>query len=148
MMSLTSYGRRRAAGFTLLELMIVVVIIAVLAAIAIPAYGRYAYRARRPDGQELLMRAATAQERYYATYNTYAASVTNDLKFSSNLSEKQYYQVAITPLGTDYTTGFTASATPQGAQAADKCGVLSIDSHGVKGPVSTDAGKNSNGNCW
>ncbi|GAI02651.1 unnamed protein product, partial [marine sediment metagenome] len=50
-------------GFTLIELMIVVAVIAILAAIAYPSYTRYVYRARRADGQDLLMRIAAAQER-------------------------------------------------------------------------------------
>ncbi|MEP6898170.1 MAG: type IV pilin protein [Rhodanobacter sp.] len=139
-------------GFTLLELMIVVVIIAILAALAIPAYGRYAYRARRPDGQELLLRIANAQERYNATYNTYGPLTgTPSLGYSTDpaISEKGYYQVAISyPTGAS--SSFLATATPvvSQAQAKDKCGALSIDNTGAKLPLSTDAAKNSNGNCW
>lgn len=138
---------RRIAGFSLIELMVVVLIIAILAAIAIPSYSRYAFRARRPDGQELLLRVANAQERYYATYNTYGGDpVTGDLKLSSTSSEKGYYTIVIT--ATDLTKDYTATATPVGVQATDACGALSINSAGVKTPLSTDAAKNSNGHCW
>jgi type IV pilus assembly protein PilE len=139
----------RARGFTLVELMIVLVVVATLATLAISQYGRYAYRARRADGQELLMRVANAQERYYATFNTYAGDpVTTTLKLGSVNSERGYYSVAIT--SSDLTRTFTATATPIAGQpqAKDKCGALSIDSTGTKLPAATDTTKNSNGRCW
>jgi type IV pilus assembly protein PilE len=140
-------NKRMRAGYTLIELMIVVAVIAILAMIAIPSYTRYGYRARRSDGQQLLMRVANAQERYYATFNTYAGgAVTGDLKLGSASSEKGYYTVAIT--STDLTKGYTATVTPTNGQQRDVCGALSIDSRGNKLPVATDTAKNSNGNCW
>ena len=53
-------GRRASAGFTLIELMIVVVVIAILAAVAVPAYQNYAYRARRQPSQRCSLRADMA----------------------------------------------------------------------------------------
>jgi type IV pilus assembly protein PilE len=138
---------RTVSGFTLLELMIVVVVMSILATIAITQYGRYAYRARRADGKELLMRVANAQERYYATFNKYGGQpVTGDLKLGSATSEKGYYTVTIT--STDPTKDYTATASPTGDQTKDVCKALSIDSTGTKLPAATDTAKNSNGNCW
>jgi type IV pilus assembly protein PilE len=139
-------SKHRLRGFSLIELMVVVAVIAILAAIALPAYSRYAFRARRPDGQEILMRFANAQERYYATYNTYAADPIADLKFTTATSEKGYYTVAIST--TNIKTNYTATATPAGAQAGDVCGALSIDSTATKLPASTNTTKWSNGRCW
>jgi type IV pilus assembly protein PilE len=141
----------RMRGFTLLELMIVVVIIAILAALAIPAYGRYAYRARRPDGQELLLRIANAEERYYATNNKFGSLA--DINYASATSEKGYYAATITlaadPAG-NANQAFTAKATAPagGPQANDACGQLSIDNTGTKLPAATDTAHNSNGSCW
>ncbi|MEO7071777.1 MAG: type IV pilin protein [Rhodanobacter sp.] len=141
---------QRARGFTLIELMIVVAIIAILAAIALPAYGRYAFRAHRVDGQELLLQVANAQERFYATNNKYTASMT-DLGYTDPApSEKGYYSVsvAVVAVGGMAAQGYTATGAPQGAQATDVCGALSIDNAGRKLPAATDTTHNTNGSCW
>lgn len=135
-----------ARGFTLVELMIVVAVIAILAAVAIPSYGRYAYRARRVDGKELLLRIANAQERYYATFNRYGALT--DIGYTNPASsEKSYYSVKLAP-ATSTAQSYTATANPAGAQTKDVCGALSIDNAGVKLPAASDLTRNSNGPCW
>ena len=148
---------RRTRGFTLIELMIVVAIIAILAVIAMPIWTRYTYRARRGDGQKLLMHIAQAEERYYTDYNRYplsAASLgyTGTTPTTSNppTSENGYYQlVSITlPPATSAGQGYVATAKPISTQVKDVCGNLSIDSTGQKTPPPTDVAHNSNGNCW
>jgi type IV pilus assembly protein PilE len=151
MISNADKGRQvmaRARGFTLIELMIVVVIIAILAAIAIPAFGRYAYRAHRVDGQELLLRIANAQERFYATNNHYGALT--ELNYADPApSEKGYYSVTVVPAAASTSAQtFTATATGVGAQIKDVCGPLTINNAGVKTPGPASASSHSNGSCW
>ena len=52
--------QRNHAGFTLIELMIVIAIIAILAAIAIPAYQNYVIRAQVSEGLSLASGAKAA----------------------------------------------------------------------------------------
>jgi len=56
---------RRQAGFTLIELMIVVAILGILAAIAIPAYQNYVIRAQVMEGFSLAQGPKLALEEYY-----------------------------------------------------------------------------------
>jgi type IV pilus assembly protein PilE len=139
---------RRKGGFTLIELMIVVAIIAILAAIAVPWWGRYTYRARRADGQKVLMHVAQAEERYFTDYNKYTDSPT-DLGYPSSAitSENGYYSIALEVSGTS-SSAFVATASPLGPQSDDVCGNLTIDSTGAKTPGPDDAVHNTNGSCW
>jgi prepilin-type N-terminal cleavage/methylation domain-containing protein len=69
--------RDRSGGFTLIELLIVVVIIGILAAIAIPRFTATKTKAFDGAARSDLRNAMTAQEAYYADYNTYASDVTD-----------------------------------------------------------------------
>lgn len=133
---------KRLRGFTLIELMVVVVIIAVLAAVAIPMYGKYAFRARRADGQDLLQRISMAQERFYATHNKYGTLA--DIGFENPaISEKGYYSVSLAFPGNN-SLKFLATAAPLGAQQNDDCASLTVNNAGVRDAT----GSTTNGKCW
>jgi type IV pilus assembly protein PilA len=66
--------QRLSAGFTLIELMIVVAIIAILAAIAIPAYQDYLIRAQVTEGMSLASGAKSAVWDYVSNTGEYPAN--------------------------------------------------------------------------
>lgn len=66
---------KKWAGFTLIELMIVVAIIGVLAAIAYPSYQDYVRKTRLAQAKEAAMQVASALERKVSQSNAYEASI-------------------------------------------------------------------------
>jgi len=66
--------KRTKAGFTLIELMIVVAIIGILAAIAIPNFVRFQLRAKAGEAKTNLKGIVVAQESYRAEFDVYIAA--------------------------------------------------------------------------
>src|SRR5215510_1927093 len=64
---MTKQGRKKNAGFTLVELMIVVAIIGILAAIAIPAFSRYVKKSRTAEALGQIAKICSASVAYYET---------------------------------------------------------------------------------
>ncbi|MFC4528362.1 type IV pilin protein [Dyella halodurans] len=133
---------KQSRGFSLIELLIVVAIIAVLASIAIPAYQRYSFRARRTEGQQLLQSIAIAEERYYATHNQY--DTLTKIGFQNTTSQNGFYIADIPASASTSTQAFTVEAVPQTSQSKDACLTLTINNAGLKSMTGTTA----NGNCW
>lgn len=89
--------QRISAGFTLIELMIVVAIIAILAAIAIPAYQDYLVRAQVSEGMVLAGGAKAAIWDYISAYGVFPTdNPAAGLPSSTSITGKYVSQVAVT----------------------------------------------------
>lgn len=133
-------GMARIAGFTLIELMMVVAVVGILAAIAYPSYQDYVTRAKRSDGKNALLEMASRQERFYFDNNTYTTDPT-DLGYSADpaSSPDGYYSISITDDPTDdIATGYTLTATPAAPFSDPDCGNLTLNSRGVQGRSGTE----------
>ncbi len=122
---------RRALGFTLIELMIVVAVIAVLAAIAIPSYAEHVRTSRRAQAKADLVEYAALAERFHTVNNTYEGFVfPNGAQSIDSPREGGTAAYTITPeLGQ---STFVLTARAGTAQSKDKCGDLSVNQANVK----------------
>lgn len=129
-----------SAGFTLVELMIVVAIVGILSAIAYPSYVRTIQDNRSGDAQGGLTAFANALEKRYVRQNTFTGAgqdVGGDTGspiatlFPSELpldGNRKYYDLTIRPgVGLN---NFTIRATPKNQQAGT--GFLELDSTGAR----------------
>lgn len=124
-------NRSQTAGFTLIEMVIVVTLIGILVMIAVPAYQDSVTKARRADGQTALMEAMARQERFYTENNTYTTDLAN-LPFGTTSAEG-HYTLSAAGCGAGIASCVLLTATPTGAQAHD--GALTLNSRGQKLPA-------------
>jgi type IV pilus assembly protein PilE len=116
------------AGFSLIELMIVIAIMGILGTIAFPLYKNHIQSSRRTDAMSALIHLEAAEESYrfsnagYGTLTQLQASTSG----ITNTSSLGYYDLTVAP-STPTTVGYTLTATATGAQAADTaCATMQI----------------------
>jgi type IV pilus assembly protein PilE len=141
MMKAISQARlRRARGFSLVELMVVLVIIGVLSAVAIPSYRKNVQSTQRAAAKAIMAETTQYMERYYTTNNSYVGGT-----LSSAVSPKGAtgtsiaYNISFT--ATPTASAYTVQAVPANGQSSDSCGTLSLASTGAQSATGT-------GSCW
>jgi type IV pilus assembly protein PilE len=161
MKSTCSPRHKRAAGFTLIELMIVVAIVGVLAAIALPSYSAYVAKANRAAARGQLAQAAQYMQRFYAANDRYDADRTGAKDIwaimpagmkGSPAEGTQLYHIlkdGVNPSTAGQST-FELIMRPvsPGPMASDKCGGFTMTQVGVRGITIADASTALIAECW
>src|SRR5437016_7599183 len=89
MQSRSAYRPTRAAGFTLVELMVVVAIATILFAIAVPSYITYVRQSRRTEARTAVLDLAGREERFFSTNGAAYTGAANQLRSEEHTSELQ-----------------------------------------------------------
>lgn len=123
------------AGFTMIELMIVVAIIAILTAIAYPSYITYITKTHRVAAEGCLSEYANYMERLYTTNLSYSkaggALPAMDCASAQQTGANYSYDL---PAGNLSVSTYVVEAVPGPVQASrdSKCGTLQLDQTGKR----------------
>ena len=146
--------RARAAGFTLIELMMTVVIVTILLTVAIPVYIHQIRESRRTDARTALSDLAGREEGYFATNNAYTNSVAN-LGYTGSWPVtvgSGYYQITKPTLPDPGVAApsFAITAVPIAGKGQDQdttCASFTIESTG-KQSAKDSSGADQTAVCW
>jgi len=146
----------RTAGFTLIELMIVVVIVAILLIVAVPTYLNQMRESRRTEARNYLVELASREERYYATQNAYTSTASN-LGYAgfgpANPVGSGYYYISTPSVPDPNNTSqpsYSLTALPVTGKGQDKdtyCASFTVESNG-KRTATNSGGTDDSSYCW
>jgi type IV pilus assembly protein PilE len=143
-------AQARAAGFTLIEILIALVIVAITTLLAASTYRKQLQRGHRAQAAQSLLLAAAEQEKFHLANGTYVsrldASAGDDppgLPVASR-TPGGHYTIAVT-LAT--AAEFRVVATASGSQSDPACHTMSIVESGWR-PACGAGGADSAARCW
>ena len=135
--------KKVAAGFTLLELMIVVVVLAILAAVALPSYRDYILRSQLAEATTNLADVAAKLEQFFQDNRTYAGGCAAGTVAPLPANAKYFGFTCPTLTGTQYIVRATGKAGQSTAGFT-----FEIDQLAARSTTAVPAGWTANATCW
>ena len=132
---------KRAKGFTLVELVIVIVIVGILSIVAVPIYRGYTRKAVATEGKSLLGTIQTAEKVYFAEFASFktTAKTAFDVALDVDARPNKYF-TGFTISGN--ANGFTAITSGNGGTAGSGIS-LTLKGSKTGSPVWVDSGLNN-----
>ncbi len=154
----------RAAGFTLIELMVTIAVMAILVTIATTSYSYFTLKAHRTEAKSALLDLASLEERYLSTNNSYSSTPSdlgyNAVNWAGVVVGSGYYQVqgvVVTPPALSLVPGvastpaafqITIVPVPTSVQANDTaCASFTVTSQGAR-TATMQGGADNTATCW
>jgi type IV pilus assembly protein PilE len=139
-----------SAGFSLIELLVVLVIVGIVSAIALPNYRQHIQRGHRVEAAGALLEAQHFMARFYSAHGRYDGTAQEP-----GQPPELPLRLQGIPTGADLryqlrlesatVNAYELRAEPVRSMAGDKCGTLTLNQTGLKGLADSEL---SVADCW
>ena len=125
---------RHGAGFTLVELMVVITILAIVAAVAYPSYQDHIRKGRRAAAQAFLVEVGSRQQQYLLDARSYAvgAGALAALNMTVPADVSPFYTVSVEPAAPTVPPTYLLVATPVEGSVQAPDGALTLAHDGSR----------------
>jgi type IV pilus assembly protein PilE len=137
---------QKAAGFTLIELMVTVAIVAILSAIALPSYKDYIIRSKIPDATSNLAAKRVQMEQFFQDNHTYLGGPA----CNSDTASSKYFTFSCGGtygVAADAST-YTIAAVGTGSMTGFVFTINQVNNKATTMAAGAPSGWTGNANCW